>query len=262
MKLTILGSCSGTEPMPDRKHTSFAIEHKGAVYVFDAGEGCSYTAHLLGIDLLKVRAIFISHTHMDHVGGLANLLWTMRKLDGMERDVSRRLSGRQIDVFIPNLSVWEGILQVLAGTEGDFKIDFDLEAHRYGDGIVFDNEGLRVTALHNLHLGQPGAGEDWTSFSFLIEVGGKRVVYSGDVRDVSELGPLLDGCDLLLMETGHHKVAEVCAYLRDSGKPIGQLGFVHHGREILGDAEGNLQTARDILGDRVFVADDGMSLEI
>ena len=26
MKLYVLGSCSGTEPMPDRKHVSVAIE--------------------------------------------------------------------------------------------------------------------------------------------------------------------------------------------------------------------------------------------
>ena len=64
MHLTFLGTCAGTEPMPDRKHTSFAIEYNGKVYWFDAGAGCSYTAHLLGIDLLSVRAIFISHTHM------------------------------------------------------------------------------------------------------------------------------------------------------------------------------------------------------
>ena len=60
MHLTFLGTCAGTEPMPDRKHTSFAIEYNGKVYWFDAGAGCSYTAHLLGIDLLSVRAMFFS----------------------------------------------------------------------------------------------------------------------------------------------------------------------------------------------------------
>ena len=51
--------------MPNRRHTSFVIEHRGGVYWFDAGEGCAYTAHLLGVDLLAVQAIFISHVHMD-----------------------------------------------------------------------------------------------------------------------------------------------------------------------------------------------------
>lgn len=69
MKLHFLGTCSGTEPMPDRKHTSFAIETGDRLYWFDAGEGCSYTAHLMGLDLLSLCKVVISHPHMDHVGG-------------------------------------------------------------------------------------------------------------------------------------------------------------------------------------------------
>ena len=68
MKLYIFGSCSGTEPWQNRHHTAFAIEIGGRFYWFDAGENCSYAAHLMGVDLLAVSDIFISHTHMDHVG--------------------------------------------------------------------------------------------------------------------------------------------------------------------------------------------------
>ena len=84
MKLWFFGTCSGTEPLPGRHHVSFALESEGGLYWFDAGEGCSYTAKLAGADLLAVKKIFISHTHMDHVGGLGNLLWNIRKLEWVE----------------------------------------------------------------------------------------------------------------------------------------------------------------------------------
>jgi hypothetical protein len=64
------------------------------------------------------------------------------------------------------------------------------------------------------------------------------------------------------METGHHKVEDVCNYLKNSGKNFGQLGFIHHGRAILRDPEGELRKAHGILGDKVFIADDGMVLEM
>ena len=260
MQLTFLGTCAGTEPIPGRKHTSFVIEYGGKVYWFDAGSGCSYTAHLLGIDLLAVRSIFISHTHMDHIGGLANLLWDIRKLNGLEPDPHRRISGKRIDLFIPDLQVWQGILQILKGTEGHFSIDFDLEATGYADGPVFAAEGLQVSTLHNRHLGVPLQGEPWKSYSFGIEAAGKRVVFSGDIEDVRELQPLLEDCDLLLVETGHHKVEDICAYVRD--QPVKRLGFLHHGRAILADPLGEADKARQIFGDHVFLAEDGMRLDL
>ena len=51
MKLIFLGTCAGTEPMPDRKHASFVLEVGATLYWFDAGEGCSYTAQ-------KVQRLF------------------------------------------------------------------------------------------------------------------------------------------------------------------------------------------------------------
>ena len=199
---------------------------------------------------------------MDHVGGLANLLWNMRKLNGRARDKTRGLSGRSVKLFIPNLHVWEGIHRMLAGTEGDFQIDFDLDVQSYSDGIIYDDSTLRVIALHNLHLGEPGDDKDWKSYSFRIEAGDRSVVFSGDVADIRELDPILDGSDLLLMETGHHRVENISNYLKNSGKHFGQLAFIHHGRAILADPEREAQKARDIIGERVIITEDGMTLDI
>ena len=280
--------------MPNRRHTSFVIEHQGGVYWFDAGEGCAHTAHLLGVDLQAVQAIFISHVHMDHVGGLANLLWAMQKLGTgagerqgvmVSRDSPWSLSGKTVPVFIPNMNVGRGVLDVLAGPTGRFRADFSVDAHSFGDGVIYEENGLRVEALHNRHLGEPPEGETWQSFSFRIEAEGKSVVFSGDVADVSEPGPLLDECDLFLMETGHHRAEDVAAYLKESQKDVRRLGFVHHGRAVLADPDGELRKARavlvgsggglqtggaplgeldrlDKLDKRVFIADDGMSVDV
>ena len=121
----------------------------------------------------------------------------------------------------------------LSGSDGDFR--FVLNGHGICDGPLFRDRNLRVSALHNLHLGECKDGA-WRSFSFLLEAEGKRIVYSGDIKRLDELDPLVgNGVDFLIAETGHHAVADVCEYALAHG--VCNLRFVHHGREILGDVE-------------------------
>jgi len=262
MKITFLGTCSGTEPMAGRRHCSFVIEYDAGVYWFDAGESCSYTAHLAGIDLLLTRAVFISHTHIDHIGGLPNLLFNLIKINTRAEHPSQRLSGKTIKIFIPDLDAWDGVVKVLRPTRDVCAADFTIQAMSVQDGVIYDEHGLKVIALHNHHLGQPQDGRPWKSFSFRIEAEGKSVVFSGDVASVQDVHSLLDHCDLFLMETGHHTVEDVCRHVKDADKQVGRLGFIHHGRAILADPTGELNKARAILGDNIFLTDDGMALDL
>lgn len=261
MRITILGSCSGTEPMPGRHHTSLALELGEKTYFLDAGENCAYTSYLAGIDQVNTDSVFISHTHMDHIGGLPNLLWNIRKLCWVDPENEDRLRGKNIHIFLPDLDVFEGMMKLLRGTEGNFKTVFQVEPHLITDGVLTESP-LKVEAFHNHHLGEPANGENWLSFSFELHAEGKKLVYSGDFKDLPELLPHMDGADLIFLETGHHRAFELCQEMVDSGISFDRVMFFHHGLQILHDFEGELALACQVLGSRVSFANDGTVVEL
>ena len=173
-----------------------------------------------------------------------------------------KMTGKTIRLLTPSLDQWRGISAMLGETEGKFTKSFQVDASTYGDGVIFDDGVLKVTALHNYHLGVPAEGEPWQTYSFRIESGGKTLVFSGDVKDIRDFESILSPCDLLFMETGHHRVEDVCDYLAEGGAEFGTLTFIHHGRAILADPDAELSKAQSILGDRVVIADDGITFEL
>ncbi len=258
MKIHLFGSCSGMEPIPGRCHTAWALETDGVVYWFDAGENCSRIAHLMGIDLLKIRRIILSHPHMDHVGGLANLIWNMKKLVTCGRDYEK---GFHLGIHTPSLSQLESVLGILAEDGPGFQSPFRIEKCAVADGLLFEDGRVRVEALHNTHLGIPANGA-WRSFSYRISVEGKTLVYSGDIGSVMDLDPFLKApCDLLMVETGHHSPVSICGAILSRAYPVDDIFLLHHGYSVLRDGNTFLPEAERMWGKPLRPAHDAMTFD-
>ena len=74
--VTILGS-SSAKPTADRHPSAQVVNVHEQHYLVDAGEGVQQQIIRAGINPLKLRAVFISHLHGDHVYGLFPLISTL-----------------------------------------------------------------------------------------------------------------------------------------------------------------------------------------
>ena len=258
MKVHIFGSLSGTEPRSGRHHTAWALElNNGDLYWFDAGENSARSAYLMGLNLFQLKSVFISHSHIDHIGGIFNLFGVIKKM--------RTLSGEEtpckIDLHLPRPDI-EGPLMQLMNAFHNVPPCTDIVTSTLNGGDFFDDGSVQVEVLANEHIKVP-EGAKPESFSFRITSGSKTIIYSGDVRSVEEIAPWCrEGADLLLMENGHHSPPWLCARLKELKCPLKWILFIHQGREYLNFPQETLRKCRNAWGGPVGFAVDRMSLEI
>ncbi|MBQ2265392.1 MAG: MBL fold metallo-hydrolase, partial [Oscillospiraceae bacterium] len=69
-----LAGTGGMLPLPDRWLTCFWLEFGGKSALIDCGEGTQITLAKEGCKLSRLDALFITHTHADHISGLPGLL--------------------------------------------------------------------------------------------------------------------------------------------------------------------------------------------
>ena len=80
LEMFVLGS-GGMMPLPGRALTSVLVRREGELFLFDCGEGTQVSLRRLNLRWKKITAIFISHTHADHVTGLPGILMLSSQVD-------------------------------------------------------------------------------------------------------------------------------------------------------------------------------------
>ena len=83
MEAFILG-CGGMMPLPYRHLTSVLLRRDGDLFLFDGGEGTQISLRRLNLKWKKINAIFVSHTHADHVTGLPGILMLSAQVERTE----------------------------------------------------------------------------------------------------------------------------------------------------------------------------------
>ncbi|MCD6360753.1 MAG: MBL fold metallo-hydrolase, partial [Armatimonadetes bacterium] len=261
MLITTLGTSHGNHTMT-RYNSATLVTTSGASYLVDCGEPVAASLERSGKWDPPIRAVFVTHMHADHVGGLAELTnMYFKRGEQDDRDLTLCLPAEAVEAIRTYLTAIYQAPELRPGR---------LSLQGVEPGPCYRDERLRATAFFSGHLagqgeiyqseGHPNRGQ---SFSYLLELEGRRVGFSGDLPPKFDyLGELLsEPLDLLVMEMTHIKPENVLPFIAD--KPIGKLLLTHIHDPWHGAGE-------NVLRDMCFhylpfpfvIAYDGMELEL
>lgn len=177
---------------------STLVQAGGLNLLFDSGRGAATRLTQLGVSLGNIEGVFITHFHSDHLNGFADLWMTGYLGPHGGRSTPLNVYGP------PGITeITDGLLtayladRAIRGSGGLVVNEGTLiETHEYSaDGIVFEQDGVRVTAFEVNHgeLIKPAYG-------YRIDYAGRSVVISGDTKYNQNVIDYGRGTDLLIHE--------------------------------------------------------------
>lgn len=199
-----LGTMGGPVPDGQRSQPANAIVRGAGVYLVDAGDGTVDQLARAGLSLPRVRAVFLSHLHIDHIGGLAAILGLRNQTEA--RDVltvygppgTREMVAGLVASLQPSAKAGYGIPgKPWAPPEKTVTV---IELHD-GDAIRLDDMTIKVA--QNTHYDfKPGSVEDrsYKSFALRFDLPDRSIAYTGDTGPSAAVERLATGADLLVSE--------------------------------------------------------------
>ncbi len=135
----IIGT-GGVYPIPKRRLPVLYIENgdnDGRACLIDCGEGTQVALREMGINMGKIDAIYITHTHADHVMGLPGLLMTI--------GLSERT--KPLDVYTP-VGTKTALLKLF---EICGPLPYELKIHEVGSGDTVKQKNYKAEAFSVKH---------------------------------------------------------------------------------------------------------------
>ncbi len=199
-----LGTQGGPEPNAERSEPANLLIVNGNPWIVDCGDGAMERLAAAGFNPNQVNIAFISHLHMDHIGGLQALI-------GLRWFMGAR---SKLTIYGPPGTdvVVSGILQSLKPT---VRIGLGIRVHQGPTleeltqvVILKDNSDLivdsvRIRAVPNSHFDDPPghpADNGSQSLSYRFDYKGYAIGYTGDTGPCDAVARLEHGVDLLVSE--------------------------------------------------------------
>ncbi len=248
MKLLILGS--GTcVPSLQRNAPGYLLELEGMRVLVDCGSGTLLQLERAGRSYRDIDAVFITHSHPDHISDLMPLIHALIATPGYTRKKPLQVVGSKVvEEFLEGC-----ILGVLRRPE-DFSIDYTEVSGK------MQIQSLTVYSAKTIH------SED--SFAFRFEHDGYCIVFTGDADYSESIIELSTGADLLVADCSYPYEQKRKGHLtpKECGTIAAKAGVKHlllsHLYPTNYSAEDILEEARREFNGKVTVAEDLMEIRL
>jgi ribonuclease BN (tRNA processing enzyme) len=200
MKLTVLGSGTSV-PHPRRSASAHWVEAEGGTILLDCSGPAVHRMAEEGLDWAGLDAVWVSHFHLDHVGGLAPFLF------GTKYAPQTRERRKPFTIFGPRGT--ERLLRRFdeAYDYGLFEQPFPLEVKELEPGEEFEPlPGLVGATFSTPHTNESLALR-------LTDAGGTSLVYTSDTGFTEALAGFARAVNLFLLECSFFRAKPVKLHL-------------------------------------------------
>ncbi len=245
IKIITLGTSHGN-PTFCRFNSSTLLDVEGSLYLIDAGAPANALMIRKGCHINNLKAVFITHTHEDHLSGLPGIVKSLAK---------RPKAGQQTQIFMPEDEANEALIKWMHCMHC-FWADELLQFNVSLPGQIYQDNKLSVSAIATRHM--KNENNAFPSYAYEFKVADKKIIYTGDLKhDFSDFPEtaLDHPSDLCICECTHfdmnvaHEILKNCRTKR--------MIFNHVSDLWHGDGEAELRKIIEKLPFPCEIAHDG-----
>lgn len=219
MIIHTLGTSHG-DSTKTRFNTSTAYEAaNGSLYLIDCGAPCEALLRRKGLRVQDVRAVFLTHLHIDHTAGLISLMKQCTKYPGNRT--------KPMHVHLPEESAIPALKNWLYALHEDPEHPL-LDLCVSHEGLLYEDDTVRISAIRTRHLVDRSGAPCSFAYVLCFKQEDRTVLHTGDLRgDFADFPQVAQEMhfDLCLCEATHYP-AEAAQPVLATAK-LDHLIFIH-----------------------------------